>query len=62
MASHIRTSIDVCGELVLRRLLKVFHKEVSDDRRKRGAHSHSVCLLVELAINREECRTEDKPK
>jgi len=43
-------------------LLKVFHKEVTDDRGEWGAHSHSICLLVELATNREVCRSEDVPK
>ena len=43
-------------------LLKVFHKEVTDDRGEREARSHSIRLLIELATNREVCRSEDMPK
>jgi hypothetical protein len=43
-------------------LLRVFHKVVTDERGEWGAHRHSSWLLIELATNREVCRSEDMPK
>jgi hypothetical protein len=48
---------NLCSGLVL----KILHKEVSDDRRERGARGHSICLLVELSTNGEVLRSEDMP-
>jgi hypothetical protein len=41
------------GRWCLGPLLKLLYKEVSNDRTKGGAHSHSISLLVELPTNRD---------
>jgi hypothetical protein len=56
---RIGTSTAVCGRLACAKALSSMssHKVVSDCRREREAHCHSICLHAELPINWAVCRS-----